>query len=516
MKKYISHVDIPALLVAIYACLVWMTFLYLNITTTKIIVVSFSVMLGLISYFLIWILMTKIRRIHFTLKKNVTNKIKIEIFICSTFVAFLVMSIWFLAYYPGSFSVDSIIQYGQAISGVYNDWHPVWHTLVFFTLPLAIFRSPASIIIMQLIYFALILGYLALTIYELSNLKSAVFSCAYILLNPYVGYIMLYPWKDVGFALAGLLSTVIAIRLIYYPYKTTRIWKLMLFSLVLASATIFRHNAILYTLPLLFALFFNINKKVWIKLFVLTICVFWLIKVPIYNFLGATNPGDRVVESTGLPLTIIGNVAKETPQLMDEELSEFVYSIATQEQWEEYYKCGNFNSIKWEDINTCVVEEQGYVGMLRLMIKCFKLSPNAAIDAFVALTDIVYGFENGLEGNVGASIADNSYNIFGGENEKCQLLVTSYASFINSSIFRYFRTYGICLFAILIVILSKLKFTSWFSWKKAIIAVPIFSYDFGTMFFLSGPDSRLFFITFLVTPLLIVYALCNGEKKISE
>ena len=43
------------------------------------------------------------------------------------------------------------------------------------------------------------------------------------------------------------------------------------------------------------------------------------------------------------------------------------------------------------------------------------------------------------------------------------------------------------------------------------MAVPLLAYDYGTMLLLTGPDSRFFFITFLVTPLLIVYALCEGE-----
>ena len=83
------------------------------------------------------------------------------------------------------------------------------------------------------------------------------------------------------------------------------------------------------------------------------------------------------------------------------------------------------------------------MGMLRLMIKCFVISPRASFKALFALTDMVYGFETGLEGNVGPGITDNDYGIAYTDvrNDKCNKLVDIYNSFVNGTIFRYFRTY---------------------------------------------------------------------------
>lgn len=58
---------------------------------------------------------------------------------------------------------------------------------------------------------------------------------------------------------------------------------------------------------------------------------------------------------------------------------------------------------------------------------------------------------------------------------------------------------------ILVVALSRVDFKSIGTWRRALMVVPIFAYDFGTMLLLTGPDSRFFFITFLVTPLLVVW-----------
>ena len=47
--------------------------------------------------------------------------------------------------------IKSDMQLEQAITGKYNDWHPVWHTIIFFTIPIKIFKVPVAIIGMQVL-----------------------------------------------------------------------------------------------------------------------------------------------------------------------------------------------------------------------------------------------------------------------------------------------------------------------------------------------------------------------------
>lgn len=509
--------DLAALIAALYVSVVWSAYFYLNITHSKSVNGMFLIAVFIGSYKLMHIIIKKIKRCEL-IPLATTKKKKWLVFMITAFLTIGVMLIWIFAYYPGSFSSDSIDQYRQALEENYNDWHPAWHTIIFFTLPLKIFGKAAAIIILQNIYFSLLMGYLALTIYEIGDLKATFLSISFILLNPYVGHIMLYPWKDVAFALGALFCTVFAIRLVVMEENTKRTWKLIAFGVALASTTIFRHNAILYTLPLLIAISLKTDKKTWLKVTIVTLISFFIIKVPIYNGLNVTKPGKRVLESTGLPLTVIANVVKETPDKLDEELTEFAYTLAAPELWEEKYSCGNFNSIKWEGINTSLVDKEGYWGMFKLMLKCFQLSPGASLDAFISLTDVVYGFENGLEGNVTTEISGNDYGISYVDNpgklvEMCREVVNNYSTFIDGTVFRYFRTYGVCLAVVIVTFLGKLDFKSWNSWKRTFMLIPLLAYDFGTMLLLTGPDSRFFFITFWVTPLLIVYALSKGENK---
>ena len=514
MNKKIRDVDILALINSLYFCFVWVAYFYVNISSSTKLNLLLSIFIISVGYPFFKSLMALIRKIDIKTYKKKSDKSIALVFIGTTLFVFAILFLWWLAYYPGSFSKDSMKQIGQAVSGSYNDWHPVWHTLLFFTFPLSLFKTPSAIIGLQILYFSLILGYLSLTIYELSSLKLAVLVILYIIMNPYTGYMVLYPWKDVAFAMGGLLCTIIAIRFILLKRNTITIWDLIIFSELLVSTTLFRHNAILFTLPLVLVLFLHMDKKNCIVIALCSVCMLLVIRGIVYPSIGVEKPGNRVLESTGLPLTIIGNVAKETPDLMDEELSDFVYAIAPQEQWQQNYKCGNFNVFKWSGVSLSLVEEEGYGGMLKLMTKCFLLSPQASVKALLSLTDMVYGFETGLEGNVGAYIAENDFGIEykNDRNQHLLDLITTYTSFINGTVFRYLRTYGVCLLVLLTVYLGKLNIKDTLSLKKALIAVPIFSYDFGTMLFLTGADSRFFFITFLVTPLLVFYVLYKGEE----
>ena len=71
------------------------------------------------------------------------------------------------------------------------------------------------------------------------------------------------------------------------------------------------------------------------------------VKGPVYRILNVEEPDSRISESVGLPLTVIGNVMKENPVAMDEEMLDFAYSIAPYELWQKQYVCGNFNAIKF-------------------------------------------------------------------------------------------------------------------------------------------------------------------------
>jgi hypothetical protein len=61
-----------------------------------------------------------------------------------------VWSIYFLTFFPGIMTPDSIRQWGQVISGQFNDALPVTHTLLVILLT-RLWFSPAAVIVFQIV-----------------------------------------------------------------------------------------------------------------------------------------------------------------------------------------------------------------------------------------------------------------------------------------------------------------------------------------------------------------------------
>ena len=178
-------------------------------------------------------------------------------------VPLLVLILYYIAYYPGAFSPDSFNQYEQALTNQYNDWHPVLHTLLAFKLPLLMSGGwNGSMVLFQVLCFSFSLGYCFHVIFRYAGKWFTVASMVFILTNPLSGNIAMYPWKDVAFSMGALLLMVFSLQI----FMTRGKWMsepmhMAAFISVFVLTTIFRHNAVLFTLPLLFAVLFQIHIK---------------------------------------------------------------------------------------------------------------------------------------------------------------------------------------------------------------------------------------------------------------
>lgn len=273
----------------------------------------------------------------------------------------------------------------------------------------------------------------------------------------------------------------------------------------MANATLFRHNAVLLTAPLALALLLHMQKRQWIQVSASFLALVLFVRVPLFHLLDVGKPQRRVQETVGLPMTIIGNVVKETPGALDEEMAEFAYSIAPQELWEEAYSCGSFNTIKWQEgVDLTPIDEAGTLKVLRITAKCFARFPRRSLMALFTLTDMVYGLESSMGGD-GWGIVENGYGITYAGNDKLSEYLNSYTRLFRYSICRYLQPIGTALLFMLAAMLAKTKLNRWEDWKKVFLWMPIFVYDFGTMLLLSGEDSRFFYVTFLVCPVTTVF-----------
>ena len=440
-------------------------------------------------------------------KSRNSRKVWIKFFVATYAMCLL----YFLMCYPGNCSPDTLSQYSQALSGKYNNWHPVLHTWLFFTLPMLINNDFAMIISAQLFYFNLAVAYLIYTLYRSGcSQKFLILSWLFIMFNPNTIQIMLYPWKD---SAMSILALVLFTQLINV-FKTEGEWlshfqNITAFSIIAFLTTGMRHNAVLLTAPV-YIILFLFMKKFRLRLVLSGISIitaFMLLYGPVFNILGVQKPDRRTLETVGLPMTILCAVYTEDKEALSEDTEAFMDSLVTSSEWEKF--SGTFNSVKFGNPNLqSKVDEQGMKSILQYTFDACIHSPKIAVKAIVKLTCIVWTVDT-VSFHITGGISENDYGIEQKGISSLRNMLQAYGNFCSNSIFRFlFCDLGLLIIIIMILVVGKVgrKRLSVLS----LVLAPIV-YDFGTMLLLSGYDYRFFHFNFLIfIPLLY---LIRSEKS---
>ena len=432
-------------------------------------------------------------------------------------LTFLYLLLWLIAYFPGGFSPDSVSQYQQALTGEYNNWHPVLHTWIFFWLPLQIFHHPAGIVCFQILLFSLAVGYLYHVLCRRGcPIAFLVFSWLFLILNPQTAKIMMFPWKDSALTIAALMIFTQVIEI----YETDGAWlqkwhHFLSFTALCFVATVFRHNAILLTIPIYVILFLFQKKARKSVLFsgLLVLLSLWLLNGPIMTLANVASPRARQEEVLGLPMTILAEVYISTPDKLSPEALDFMSCLATLEEWFGNYQTGNFNSIKGTSSLPLVelIENEGARTVLRYTAESVLASPVPALRGFSTLTQMVWnpisasGWEIRLP-----YCTENTLGIVEQGNEALEQIVSCFSDSAKS-LFLVNATSYIGMM-ILIAMFAAVSNVGRGKLGRAFMIFPMLIYDFGTMFLLTGLDFRFFHFNFLIIiPLL--YLILSGRKN---
>lgn len=423
-----------------------------------------------------------------------------------------VFLLYYAAYYPGCFSVDSINQYAQALTNHYNDWHPVLQTLLAFKIPLMLTGGwVGSIMLFQIVAFAAALGYSFCIMDGTVGRRFTLVAMAYILLNPLTGNIATFPWKDTTFAIGALLLMSFAVRI----FDTDGAWlrrkrNFALFAVVLAVTTVCRHNGILFTAPLLLALFLQFDKKRVLVLTLTAVVAVLLVKGPLYAALHVEQPDERQVETLGLPMTIIGGAVKMAPEKTDPDILDFAYRIAPKEFWEKSFHRGSFNSVKWySDSDLSVIEEYGAGKILNMTWRCIRNTPYVSAVSVLQLTEGLYAFTGRNPAVITPAVNDNPYGIealpplIPGTPE----LIDAAQSYITRHLPHVFLYYGAAHLLLILTVLARCRLNCLRDRKKILFVLPVFCYNYGSGLLLSGYGdiARLFYYTLPVLPVLLLF-----------
>ena len=512
MRKQSRAGNINSSLLAIYLLLVWLAYAYLYVRKRAFIVFLTPVIAVLLAVFLPR-LFNLIKRITLPCPRALSRRVQTGVFLIAFFCTAAVLSVWRLSCWPGGFAPDAGDQLYQAMSGQYSDWHPVLHTLLFYTVPLRLTGSPYSIFLFQDLVFSASMAYLAVVIAGCCGGYTAVLSWCCIMLNPFVCYTAMFPLKDTPFALAGLVSAVISLQMWCTDGEAGKSWiRCAGLGTFLAFAAVLRHNGILFSGFLLMALLFTMKKNWW-KTALVFFLVFGSVRGPLYRALNVQKPGFRVFEVTCLPMGVIGNVVKETPELLDEETREFAYAAVPRELWETMYERGNYYALKWFMTDPGVLEKAGTKKILRMAFGAAGKSPRAAFEGLIDQTDVVYGLHSSTAPEYLPYYLGDTAGMTQQGREPFLSLIRRCISVCCKAPVRYLISVGCGIVLMLVFMLGRCDLSKREDWQRILIALSVFCYDFGTMLLLGGPENRFFLISFMVCPVFVLLMLCERTPE---
>lgn len=438
-------------------------------------------------------------------------------FVCT----FGILERYYYAFFPGSYSPDSNLQLYQAISGDYSDWHPFMHTFLFFTIPIRLFQSIEMIVFLQILYFSIALAYLIVTLRKYGCPgKLCVFSLCLVLFAPVTGNILMYPWKDCGMAIFAMVTMAHYINIILSKGEWLRRKRnVIVCSLFFALTTLVRHNAILFTLPMLAALAaigWRKYKRRVLSVILVFAALLFLVKIPVYHIYKVEKPGERTVETMGMCMVMMGNVLKNCPEKLDSEVRSFLYQVSPKEVWEEAYETGDFNYVKWSlGTDTAVIEEAGAQKLLKYTFQAFRDSGMYSLQAFLQLTGMVWKIDGDLVWYVSAfpDTGKTQLAMDAAKQEKVRAMLQDWNILVYKSVLKYPMNYiGWFDLALIALMLAGIR-------KKGtrihiFHALPLLCYNFGTALLLTGFDWRFFYLNFpLIVPTVFLLSKSMGEAE---
>ena len=447
----------------------------------------------------------------------------------------------------GYISFDTLYQWHQVQRFQFTDWHPAIHTIIIWCLT-RIYNNFQFVLIFQAFVFMILNSYLC---YEISRIglskKLSKWMFFLTIISPATCFLMMTLWKDISFSISVLGLTEILILTYFSEGK----WiesnpHAIVLGVVLALATMLRHNGVLFTLPFAMVFLYLFYSKYVLGSLVLAICLVAFVKFPLYSHLKVTPHPQIKAEVCGLPMTVLSEIFVNNPNVLDQETTDFLLSIENYETWKTNYKSGSWNSIKYlspsDKINLSSITNEKLIKFSLQKILCKAIKSGIrdhknTLKALVNLTEPVWRitifpdnlFQTHPITNYNASkyiapLLGKELSLYKNYLEINQQMIYPHHDSIFKAIFQIIIiAYSIifCIFwrpgiYLLLLILSAFFSFHRLRWKAFCIISPILIYNFGTMLLLCGyNDFRFFFFNVLIT-FPYVFILLADKKFITD
>ena len=424
-----------------------------------------------------------------------------------------VLLFYFLGVNPGGLDGDPVTQLRQALSGEYNDLHPVLHTLLVFTLPMKLTGGWApSIVLSQILVFSAALTFVCETVRKYADTMWAFLVLILNLANAFNQGMLMFPFKDETFGICAMVTVCLNARILFSKGEwLKKPGHLIFFSVMLTLTAIVRHNGIIFALFCALGAFLCVPWKRGAAFLGAAAALFLCVKGPLYALLKVEYPTTRSNQILGLPMSTLGGAVKYSPEKLDAETLEFAYRVAPKELWESDYVWGDFTWVEWNSPTSAeTMTEAGAKGTIHYMLKAFRQAPRECLKALIRTTDVVYNIVPDKLPQGGVFINEYIHEVGPGltyqGNPQIKDIMDAYRQ-ISYTLFPHgFLHSGVSLLILITLMMAKWPLNRKESWIRIVPVLSIFAYNFGTMFMLTSwqDGARFFHYSLWVAPVLAV------------
>lgn len=423
--------------------------------------------------------------------------------------------VYWLAFFPGGYNLDASGQWMQAHGKLhYNDWHPIFSTLLF-QLCAIIYDSFSFVILIQVFTFSLACAILLSTLNQCGVPEIVtLFVSLYLSLNPAIGLNTISMTKDVQFTFFMILLVDIMIRSFASEGAWfSEIWHCLYCVVIGVCACLVRHNGIFFVFPAILLMLLQNKSDMKKTILIILACAFCFIGIKgfLFRHLNVEPHENPVGETIGIPMAILANALVNDPENIPDKTYEFLNAIAPDEDWQEHYIIGEWDSCKWimpgvENLE-CVPLGQILHYTFQTIIAC----PETSYESFKENTSIVWQpYQTPWYWIPDVYIEEDEYMI---EPKPIPFFRDIASALIQLS--QMFPANMFCWntgMQILLIMLAFLIAPGKRYANAAFLYVPLLTYDFGTMLFLAGPNQRYFYcnaVLFLPIILTVLYKRGN-------
>ncbi|PMU10508.1 MULTISPECIES: hypothetical protein [unclassified Pseudomonas] len=251
------------------------------------------------------------------------------------------------AYWPGQMSPDSINQWGQIVSGQYNDSHPILSTQLY-KLAFDVYPQPQSAVILQILIFTSATWFFFKECLAWGASPRVIALAALLFpLFPATFLIVTTLWKDVPFTAGVILLSALAAREVRRG-MTLRLDSLFLMGMAGVLIIAMRHNGILISVIFFAALLFfakagQTRLRVGVTL-ISQIAIFLMIKTLLLTVLNVSPilPQYRAI----VAMHVLGSMETAGVEWESDD-RQLLERLLPAQEWRENYKCESVVPLFW-------------------------------------------------------------------------------------------------------------------------------------------------------------------------